>query len=52
MNGECTELPELLDWGLPIFEREYMELTLNFSSPLSISSSEDKDEIFVKVLNP
>lgn len=52
MDGDCTTIPELLDWDIVELFRDRMILTLNFSSPLSVSSSEVKDKIYIVILNP
>ena len=51
-NG-CTAItPELEEWFITSFENNKIEIFLNFTNPIYVSSSDEKDEIRVKVKEP
>ena len=52
-EGNCTPLrPALVDWYISKFTNYQLEVFLNFTNPLFVSSSEVQDEISVRVKNP
>ena len=45
MEG-CTAIrPELQDWSVTTFDNDKMEIFLNFSNPIYVSSSDILDEL-------
>ena len=53
LDGGCSPLaPDLVDWYVTKFDNDKMELFLNISNPIYVSSSDVQDEIKVTVKNP
>ena len=52
MEG-CTAIrPELREWSVIQFDNNKMEIFLNFSNPVYVSSSDLQDELTIKVKIP
>ena len=52
MDG-CTSIrPKLQDWNVILFDNYKMEIFLNFSNPVYVSSSDEEDELQIKVKEP
>ena len=52
MEG-CTSIrPELQDWNVILFDNYKIEIFLNFTNPVYVSSSDDQDELQIRVKEP
>jgi len=45
-----NKIPELLNWKIEKFLSTHMIFRINLSHPLYVSSSEDRDELTIRVL--
>ena len=52
-DGECiSTTPELIDWYITKFDNYKMDIFLNMTNPVYVSSGDIKDVLSVRVLNP
>ena len=49
IDGCTTIRPELQDWSIITFDNYKMEIFLNFSNPVYVSSNDLQDELIIRV---
>ena len=52
-NGKCAQkIPVLVDWFITNFDNFQLEIFLNLTHPVYVSSEEERDQISIRVNNP
>ena len=52
IDGCTTIRPDLQDWSIITFDNYKMEIFLNFSNPVYVSSNDLQDELIIRVKEP